>query len=196
MPTKAAPNLMMDPGFFWLAPSGTVFPTGGGTAAGSIFTDAPSVTFVEVGATEDGFRFSYSQTIEAVTVAEFADPVRWRTTGRQGSMAFNFADYTLTNIQRVFNGGSLTTVSGTGATLISKWVPPVMGLEQRVAGIWQSFDATMRIFIYSAVQVNEVESAFQRAPDIAVLPAEYRFEVDVNSNVFEVYTAGVARKGI
>jgi hypothetical protein len=196
MPTKAAPNLMLDPGFFWLAPANTAFPTAGGTVAGSIFTDEPTATFVEVGATEDGYRFSYAQTIEAVTVAEFADPVRWRTTGRQGSMAFNMADFTLANIQRAFNGGTTTTVSGTGATLISKWVPPNMGAEIRQVGLWQSLDATMRIFIYQAIQANEVEAAFAQAPDFAALPCEFRFEVDASGKVFEVYTAGTARKGL
>lgn len=195
MPTVATPYLMMDPGFLWHAPANTLFPTGGGTASGSVFTDSPSVTFYEIGATEAGYTFSYSQSIEAINVAEFADPVKWRTTARQGSMAFNMADYTLKNLQRAMNGGTLSTVSGSGATLISKWVPPVVGNETRAALLWQSFDGTMRIFMYQTVQVNEMETAFKRAPDIAVLPCEFRFEIDVSGNIFEVYTAGPTRLG-
>src|SRR3954470_14681939 len=99
---------MLDPGFMWHAPALTTFPTNGGTASGSAFTDSPSVTFYEIGATEAGYTLSYSQTIEAITVAEFADPVKYRTTARQGSMAFNMADYTLKNLQRVMNGGTIT----------------------------------------------------------------------------------------
>jgi hypothetical protein len=195
MPTVGTPYLMLDPGFMWIAPATTLFPTGGGTASGSVFTDSPSVTFYEVGATEAGHTFSYSQSIEAINVAEFADPVKWRTTSRQGSMAFNLADYTLKNIQRAMNGGSLTTVSGAGATLISKWVPPVVGSETRSALMWQSLDGTMRIFMYQTVQVNEMETAFKKAPDYAVLPCEFRFEIDASGNIFEVYTAGTARLG-
>jgi hypothetical protein len=186
---------MLDPGFLWHAPAGTAFPTLGGTASASAFTDAPSVTFYEIGATEAGYTFSYSQTIEAINVAEFADPVKWRTTQRQGSMAFNMADFTLKNLQRSMNGGTLSTASGAGATLISKWIPPQVGLETRSALLWQSLDATMRIFMYQTVQVNEMETAFKKAPDYAVLPCEFRFEIDATGNNFEVYTAGTQRLG-
>jgi hypothetical protein len=186
---------MLDPGFMWHAPANTLFPVGGGTAAGSMFTDAPSVTWYEIGATEAGHTFSYSQSIEAINVAEFADPVKWRTTARQGSMSFNLADYTLKNLQRALNGGSLTAVSGTGATLISKWVPPVVGSETRAALLWQSLDGTMRIFMYQTVQVNEMESAFKKAPDYAVIPCDFRFEIDASGNIFEVFAAGPTRLG-
>jgi hypothetical protein len=195
MPTVATPYLMLDPGYLWHAPANTLFPANGGTASGSQFTDAPSVTFYEIGATEAGYTFSYSQSIEAINVAEFADPVKWRTTARQGSMAFNMADYTLKNLQRAMNGGSLTTVSGAGATLISKWTPPAVGNETRSALLWQSLDGTMRIYMYQTVQVNEMETAFKKAPDYAVLPCEFRFEIDASGNIFEVYTAGTTRLG-
>lgn len=195
MPTVATPNLMMDPGFLWHAPAATAFPALGGTAVGSVFTDAPSVTFYEIGATEAGYTFSYAQTIEAINVAEFADPVRWRTTARQGSMAFNLADYTLKNLQRAMNGGTLSTASGSGSTLISKWVPPAIGSETRSALLWQSLDGTLRIFMYQCVQVNEMETAFKKAPDYSVLPCEFRFEIDASGNIFEVYSAGTARLG-
>jgi len=195
MPTVATPYLMLDPGFLWHAPANTLFPASGGTAAGSIFTDAPSVTWYEIGATEAGYTFSYSQSIEAINVAEFADPVKWRTTQRQGSMAFNMADFTLKNLQRAMNGGTLSTVSGSGATLISKWTPPAIGSENRSALLWQSLDGTLRIYMYQTVQVNEIETAFKKAPDYSVLPCEFRFEIDASGNIFEVYSAGPTRLG-
>jgi hypothetical protein len=197
MPTTLTPYMMLDPGFLWLAPANTAFPTLGGTASGSIFTDSPSVTFYEIGATEAGYTFSYSQTIEAINVAEFADPVKWRTTARQGSMAFNMADYTLKNVQRSMNGGTLTLASGTQGTgnAVNKWTPPAVGSETRAALLWQSLDGTMRIFMYQTVQVNEMETAFKKAPDFAVLPCEFRFEIDASGNIFEVYTAGPTRYG-
>jgi hypothetical protein len=187
--------MMIDPGFLWIAPAGTTFPSGDGTASGSVFTDAPSVTFYEIGATEAGYTFTYSQSIEAINVAEFYDPVKWRTTSRQGSFAFNMADYTLKNLQRALNGGSLSTVSGSGATLISEWVPPTVGAETRSAIMWQSLDATMRIFMYQTVQVNEIQTAFKKAPDYAVIPCEFRFEIDASGNIFKVATSGTTRLG-
>lgn len=186
MPVTAQPNLMMDPGFLYWGPAGTAFPTNGGTASGSKFTDSPSVTFIEMGATEDGKRFRYAPSIEAVSVAEFLDPVRWRTVAREGSFSFNLADYTLKNIQRALNGGVLSS-TGSAGTQINKLVPPGMGAETRACFIWESSDATMRIFMYQAINVAEMETAFAKAPAIAVLPCEFRFELDASGNTFDVY---------
>lgn len=184
--TVATPFLMMDPGFLWHAPAGTAFPTNGGTAAASKFTDSPSVTFVEIGATEDGHRFRYAPSIEAVTVAEFLDPVKWRTVSREGSFAFNLADYTLKNLQRALNGGVLTS-TGSGATQVNELTPPGLGQETRSALMWESSDSTMRIFMYSTVNVAEMEMAFNKAPAIATIPCEFRFELDGSGNIFKVY---------
>lgn len=186
MPTVTTPFLMMDPGYLWIAPAGTSFPTDGGTAVGSKFNDSPSVTFVEIGATEDGHRFRYAPSIEAVSVAEFLDPVKWRTVSREGSFAFNMADYTLKNMQRALNGGVITA-TGAAGTQVNKLTPPGLGAETRSAIMWESGDATMRIFMYSTVNVAEMETAFNKAPAIAVLPCEFRFEIDGNGKIFEVF---------
>ncbi len=194
MPTVATPNIMQDPGFLYLAPFGTAFPTG--TAVGSKFNDAPSVTFIEIGATADGSTFKYAPSIEAVSVAEFLDPVAWRTVSREGSLAFNMADFTLKNLQRAMNGGVISTVGGSGATLVSKYVPPTLGAETRQALMWESQDSTMRICFYRTINIASIESAFAKAPSYSVFPTEFRMEVDSSGNTFEVYTAGTARLGV
>ncbi len=186
MPTVTTPLLMMDPGYLYHAPAGTAFPALGGAAVGSKFTDSPSVTFIEVGATEDGHRFRYAPSIEAITVAEFLDPVKWRTVSREGSFAFNLADYTLKNLQRGLNGGTLSS-TGSAGTQVNRLTPPTLGNETRSALMWESFDATMRIFMYSTVNVAEMEMAFNKAPAIAVIPCEFRFELDGSGNLFDVY---------
>jgi hypothetical protein len=193
VPTVATPLIMQDPGYLYLAPVGTAFPSG--TASGSKFTDAPSVTWVEIGATEAGSTFKYNPNVEAVSVAEFLDPVKWRTTSRETSIAFNMANFTLNNFYRAMNGGTLSTVSGTGATLISKYVPPALGAEVRQACYWESYDSTMRIFLYQVLNVADVTAAFAKAPAYAVFPTEFRCEVDASGNTWEAYTAGTARYG-
>lgn len=194
MPTVATPNIMQDPGFLYLAPTTTTFPSGVATA--SRFSDAPSVTFVEVGATEDGTKWKYTPSIEPVTVAEFLDPVLWRTVSREGSLAFNLADFTLQNLKRAMNGGTISTVGGAGSTLVSEYVPPVLGAEVRLACLWESQDSTMRIFFYKTINVASVEAAFTKAPAYAVLPCEFRMEVDPSGFTFKVQTAGTARLGL
>lgn len=184
MPSTATPFLMQDPGFLWHAPAGTAFPAG--VVVGSKYTDAPSVTWIEVGATEDGKRFRYAPSIEAVTVAEFLDPVKWRTVSREGSFSFNMADYTLKNLQRALNGGAISVLSGSGTTQDNEYTPPGMGAETRAALLWESADSTMRILMYSVINVAEMETAFTKAPAIAVLPCEFRFELDGSGNIFRV----------
>lgn len=193
--TIATPFLMQDPGYIFYAPVGTSIPTSGGTVSGSKFTDSWPVGWFEMGATEDGHEFNYEIKVEPITVAEFLDPIKWSTTERNGSFAFNLADYTLSNWKRVLNGGTLSTVSGSGATLLSKYVPPSPGTETRAMLGWESLDNTMRIIMYQTINAASMKTSFKKAPAIAVLPTEFRFEVPSVGQPFEVYTAGTARLG-
>lgn len=193
MPVTATPFLMQDPGFLWRAAAGTAFPAG--VVSGSKYTDSPSVTWIEVGATEDGKRFRYAPSIEPVTVAEFLDPVKWRTVAREGSFSFNLADFTLANLKFAMNGGTQTVLGGTGATEDNELTPAGMGSEARTALLWESSDSTMRIFMYSTINVAEMEMAFAKAPAIAVIPCEFRFELDGSGNIFKVRGTNV-RKGL
>ncbi|MGH3659603.1 MAG: hypothetical protein ACRDUA_23385, partial [Micromonosporaceae bacterium] len=78
MPTVAVPLLLTDPGYLFGAVLGTAAPTN--TVAGSKFTDAWAAAWVPLGATIEGSAFSYSSTVEAITVAEFFDPIKYATT--------------------------------------------------------------------------------------------------------------------
>src|SRR5690349_20502106 len=102
-----------------MAPIGTAEPTP--TVATSKFTDALPVAWLPLGATSEGSTFSYSSSVEPVTVAEFFDPIRHSTTGRSGSIAFNLANWTLSNYRRALNGGvaALTSTGGDAAELTS-----------------------------------------------------------------------------
>ena len=102
-PAVTSPNILVDPGFLWVAPVGTADPTN--TVAGSVFTDAIPVAWLPLGATTEGSTFSYSTSVEPIRVAELFDPVRYATTERGGSISFNLASYTLSNYRRALNGG-------------------------------------------------------------------------------------------
>ena len=191
MPTTATPNILTDPGYLFWAPLLTALPSN--TVSGSKFTDAWPGAWLSLGATEDGSEFTYETKVEPITVAEFFDPIRWATTERSGSFAFNLADYTLTNWKRAMNGGTLTVVSGTGATQLNKLVPPTPGTEVRAMLGWESLDATMRVIVYQAFQGGSIKSAFKKAPSTALIPCEFNFEVPASGNPTEFYTAGTAR---
>jgi hypothetical protein len=191
MPTTATPNILTDAGYLFWAPLGTAIPTN--SVSGSKFTDAWASPWISLGATEEGSTHSYEINVEAITVAEFFDPVSYRTTERSGSFAFSLADWTLTNVKRAYNGGTLTVVSGTGATQLNKYVPPVPGAEIRAMLGWESLDNTVRLICYQTINSGTVETAFKKAPDKALLPCEFKFEKPTSTEPFEFYTAGPTR---
>jgi hypothetical protein len=191
MPSTATPNILTDPGYLFWAPLGSTLPTN--TVANSVFTDSWPVAWISLGATEEGSTFSYEVNVEAVTVAEFFDPVTYRTTERSGSFAFSLADWTLANVKRAFNGGSLTIVSGTGATQLNKYEPPNPGAEVRAMLGWESLDATVRFVVYQTINSGTVEMAFQKAPEKALIPCEFKMEKPAATQPFTFWTAGPGR---
>ena len=143
-----------------------------------------------MGATEDGSEFNYESKVEAIKAAEFFDPIKWATTERSGSFAFNLIDYTLSNFKRAMNGGTILP-SGAGPTLMTKYTPPAPGGEIRAMIGWESLDATVRIISYQTINGGTIKSAFKKAPSVAVIPCVFNFEVPTSGVPFEIFTAGV-----
>lgn len=192
MPTTAVPNVLTDPGFLFWAPLATAVPAN--TATASKFTDAWPVAWISLGATEDGSEFNYETRVEAVTVAEFFDPIKWATTERSGSFAFNLADYTLANFKRAMNGGTVTT-TGTTGTEVNKYTPTTPGQEIRAMIGWESLDATVRIVAYQTINGGTIKSAFKKAPSTAIIPCQFNFEVPSAGQPFEMWGTST-RKGV
>lgn len=193
MPSTAVPTLLTDPGFLFIAPLGSTLPSN--TVAGSVFTDSWPVAWLSLGATEEGSTFSYSSTVEALSVAEFLDPIAYRTTGREGSIAFNLADFTLTNYRRALNGGvaALAATSGTGATSLGTLNPPTPGAETRCMIGWESLDSTLRLVAHQTLQGGEIQSAFNKAPSLALIPCTFNFEVPSGGQPWTMWSAGADR---
>ncbi|GAB3884588.1 hypothetical protein [Terrabacter terrigena] len=190
----AAPVVLTDPGMLWLAALGTADPTN--TVAGSVFTDDPAVAYIPLGATEDGSTFQYQTNVEAVSVAEFFDPIKYATTSRSGSIAFNLASWTLSNYNRALNGGvaALTATSGTGATSLFKVEPPTPGNEVRAMILWESTDRTLRLLCRQTIQGGTISTAFKKAPDKAVIPCTFNMEIPTGlTTPFTMWSAGTSR---
>lgn len=191
----AAPLLLTDPGFLFWAPLLSAEPTH--AAVGSSYdADAWPVAWINLGATDDGSEFNYESKLEAISVAEFLDPIRWATTERNGNIAFAMANWTLQNLKRAFNGGTLTTVSGAGTTLSSKLTPPVPGQEVRAMIGWESLDHTVRIIIYQSIQGGAIKLTNKKAPAKGLIPVQFNFEVPASGTPFAIYTAGTGRLGV
>jgi hypothetical protein len=191
MPTMPTPNVLTDPGYLFWGPLGTTLPTH--AVVGSKFTDVWPAAWLMLGATEEGSTFAYSTNVEAIRVAEFFDPIRYATTERSGNFAFNLADYTLTNFKRAMNGGALTVVSGTGATQLNTYTPPDPGTETRAMIGWESVDSSLRVIAFQCLNGGEVSSAFRKAPDLALIPCQFNFEIPLAGKPFQMWSAGTTR---
>src|SRR5258706_3029841 len=150
MPTMATPAILRDPGFLFWAPLGSTVPSM--TVVGSKFTDTWPVAWIQLGATDKGTKLKYATKLEAISVAEIFDPIQWATTERTGTVEFALASYTMANLNRAFNTGTLTTVSGSGTTLLTKLSPPTPGNELRAMIGFESTDSTVRAIAYQTVQ--------------------------------------------
>lgn len=192
-PTIAVPNILTDPGYLLIAPLASTVPTN--TVAGGVFTDAWDAAWLSLGATEEGSTLNYSSTVEPIRVAEFFDPISYRTTERGGNIAFNLADWTLTNYRRALNGGvaALAATSGTADTTLGTLEPPDPGDEVRCMIGWESLDNTVRLVCYQTIQGGEISSAFQQAPSKALIPCTFQLEVPTAGKPWTMWSAGEAR---
>jgi hypothetical protein len=187
----ATPLLLVDPGWLFWAPLGTTLPSN--TVVGSVFSDAWPGGWLPLGATVEGSTFSYEINVEAMSVAELFDPVKYATTGRTGSLAFALANWTLTNLKRALNGG-IITVTGATSTTMSSYALPTPGQEVRAMIGWESSDSTVRMVVLQALSSGTIEMAFQKAPDFAQIPVTWNMELPSGgAQPFNLYTAGIPR---
>lgn len=192
MPTVATPNILTDPGFLFIAPLGTAVPAN--TVTAGKFSDAWAAAWIPLGATEEGSTFSYSTDVEPINVAEFFDPIKYATTGRSGNIAFNLANWTLSNYRRALNGGiAAITPTGTAGAELSTLNPPTPGNEVRSMIGWESQDATLRLVCHQTIQGGEVAAAFNRAPALSVIPCTFNLEIPSGGQPWTMWAAGTTR---
>lgn len=195
MPTTAVPLLLRDPGYLFTAPLLTAVPAM--TVAASVYTDAWPAGWVSCGATEDGNDFAYSIKVDPIYCAEFFDPLAYATTDRTGSLAFVMLNFTMGTLKAALNSNAaIGVVSGSGATLSSKFTPPAPGSEVRAMIGWESLDHTVRIVAEQCINGAEMKFSNKKAPTKAGVPVEFKFEIPASTFPFTFYTAGVARSAV
>ena len=192
-PVVAKPTILTDPGFLWAAPLGTAEPTA--TVTASKLSDTIPVAWIPLGATTEGTTFTYSSSVEAITVAEFLDPIQYATTERSGSLSFSLADYTLSNLNRAMNGGvAKLTATGTGGSELTSLEPVNPGSEVRAMFLWQSTDDSLRILIRQGIQGGEMSSTFAKAPSFASIPYTINMEIPTGgTKPWKIWGAGATR---
>lgn len=182
------------PGRIYYAPLGTTIPTF--TAAASKVSGAWT-SWVEVGATDEGLTFSESTDTEDVRVAESLYAIKTVTTGKSGTVAFSISHISDLNWKLASNGGTIT-ITGTGATKLSVYVPPLAGSEVRVMLGFQSLDDDEVIVwpqVFNAAGFETPRSTFSAKH---VLPVSFTVELPdpaVLTTPYKRWVAGALAQG-
>lgn len=184
IPTIQPGQIKTGPGRILYAPLGTAIPTF--TAAASKISGTWT-SWIEVGATDEGMTYNETTETEDVRVAESLYPVRTVTTGKSGTVAFSMSHVSDVNWKLAANGGTIT-VSGTGATKLSAYVPPLAGSENRVMLGFLSLDEDEALIwpqVFNSAGFETARAAFAtkhvlpvsfsvELPDPAVLTTPYK----------------------
>jgi hypothetical protein len=178
------------PGRLYYATLATAIPTI--TAAASKIA-ATWTSWVEVGATDEGITYTESTDTSDITVAESLYPVRTVVTGKSSRIAVTLSQIDDLNWQLAMNGGTATS-TGTGATKLTTYVPPLVGTEVRVKLAFVSNLDTEAIVWPQVFNVGNVEYVRGTYDTKAGLSLEFNAEIPSNeagySTPYKRFTAG------
>ncbi|WDZ87185.1 hypothetical protein [Micromonospora cathayae] len=166
-------------------------------AASKVVFDYATDGWIQVGATEAGLTYTESTSTEAIRVAESAYPVRTVTTEKGGTIAFTMSHISDVNWKLAMNGGTIT-VTGSGATKLSTYVPPLVGAEVRVALGFISLDGDEAIVWPQVFNGGSVETARSELATKAGLPVEFAVELPdptILATPYKRWTAGALAQG-
>lgn len=172
---KDSEQVTAGPGLIYVAALGTTEPTS--------VSSALDAGFKQVGYTTEGLTFTYEITNEAIEVAEEFDPIRYQTTGRNGTVAFTMAQASIGRLALALNSGA--ALNDSQAT----YEPPEPGEETRVMILHQGENGG-RILFRQCINASSIEMAFKKAPDLNTIPVEFRLEKPTGVPPFKVWGYG------
>lgn len=193
-PTIQPGQIKSGPGKIYYAPMATTIPTFTASASKVAGT---WTNWVEVGATEGGMTYAESVSTEQLRVAESQYPVRVVTTEKAGTVSFSMSHISDLNWKLAMNGGTIT-VTGTGATKLSAYVPPLIGSEVRVMLGFHSLDEEEVIVWPQVFNTGSVETSRGSLETMALLPVEFSVELPdpaVLTTPYKRWTAGGLAQG-
>lgn len=122
----------------YLAPVGTTFPVDA-----TVALDADDWT--EVGYfTPDSLQFATDPSFEDIQSHQSFYPTRTIQTGDAASVQVDLQEWSLSNFQAIYGGGSVTTIAVTGPPTAThyKFSPPAVGTRVETAAIAEILDGT------------------------------------------------------
>lgn len=186
--TITSASIQSGPGRIYYAPLGTAIPAI--TAAASKIA-ATWTSWVQVGSTEEGVTYTESADTADITVAESLYPIRTVVTGKSSRIAFTMAEITDLNWALATNGGT-NTVTGTGATKLTTFTPPLVGAEVRVMLAFVDNLDTEAIVWPQVFNVGSMEYTRGTYETKATLSVEFNAEIPATGYVtpYKRFTAG------
>jgi hypothetical protein len=186
--TVTPASIQSGPGRVYYAPLGTTIPTI--TAAASKIAATWSA-WVQVGSTDAGITYTESADTADITVAESLYPIRTVTTSKSSRIAFTMNEISDLNWKLAMNGGT-ATVTGTGATKLTTYVPPLVGAEVRVMLAFIDNLDTEAIVWPQVFNVGSVEYVRGNYETKAGLSVEFNAEIPATGYVtpYQRFTAG------
>lgn len=194
-PTIQSGQVKTGPGLIRYAPLGTTIPTF--TASASKVTGTWT-NWLEVGATDAGLTYTESTETADITVAESLYPVKTVTTSKSSRVTFSMSHLNDLNWKLAMNGGTIAT-SGTGATKLNTYVPPLVGAEVRVMLAFQSLEDDEVILWPQVFNVGSVEVARSTFDAKAGIPVEFAAELPdpaVLTTPYKRWTSGALAQGV
>jgi hypothetical protein len=188
--TMPAANTLVDAGFLFWAPLGTALPAN--TVTGSIFTDTWPVAWVPLGRTAAGSKIDDNATIAELESAEDYYALDVRTTKRVVNISFNLLNFTATNLSRALNG-AVTTVTGTGATLLTQVSAPNPINEVPSMIGYESLDGTARWVGYKLRNSGNLSIQMAKAPNMAQIPWSAQLAKPAATQPYDWFFAGANR---
>lgn len=150
-----------------------------GTTRPMIGTAIP-VAWVDFGYTNEGFDFESAPEWGEQTVDQEKDPVRRILESRATQFTFNAAELTAINLQKAYNGGTITTATGN----VTFTPPKSKDKPTRMALLWESEDEDERIFIPRAVNIGSLTISRKKGSEYAQIPFTYALEVVAGMEIY------------
>lgn len=176
---------------FW-APLGTSEPATTVTSGkfGTTFTG-----WTSVGATDNGHTFNHQAQTSDVVPEESFYPELIATTTITEDISFALLYMSPDNWLLTFNGGT-TSTTGSGATAMTTFGPPVPGAEVNRMLLWQSADDTDRLIVRSVFNNAQVAIPRQKAPNKALLACTFRILAPASGLPWNRYTADATQGAV
>lgn len=195
----AAPALTLNPlqthydgpGIILMAEEGATLPTP--TVADSKFTNSWDAAWLPVGYTDTGITFDFTTSTTDIESAEELEEIAKVETKRSVSVKFSMMQDNKFNMKVAMNGGTWTVVSGTGATQLSKYSPPILGQGKHFMLGWISTASDEIVIVYKVTQTGSLSMARQKVGTKFVLACDFSVvkpDPAVSTDRWNRYVAG------